>query len=81
MIPFFSRSEVLLTREEQVYMDACDKLKGAGIDYQTKCRDMLRNRSIRARRSVIGLRQDYLYEYVIYVHRVDAERAKHILQQ
>lgn len=81
MITVFNRSEVLLTRDEKVYIDARGKLEDAGIDYQARCRDMLRNRGARTGRGTLGLRQDQMFEYVIYVRREDAERAHYILQR
>lgn len=81
MITVFNRQEILLTREQTEYDDAREKLRGAGIDYQARCRDMLRGRGDRSGRSVIGLKQDYLYEFVIYVRREDAERARYVIQR
>ena len=81
MITIFNRREVLLTREAAAYDDARSRLQAAGIAYQTRCRDMLRGRGGRNSRSNFGLNQEFLYEYTIYVHREDVERAKHILQR
>ena len=81
MITVFNRQEILLTREQTEYDDARAKLRDAGIDFEARCRDMLRGRGSRYGRSAIGLKQDYLYEYVIYVRREDAERARYAIRR
>lgn len=59
-----------------------DILAANGIDYYVKTKDLQGGGmafSSRNRTGSLGINWDYAYEYRIYVHKNDYERARHLI--
>ena len=78
MITVLNRELVLAVNEQQVFFEAQQALSHAEIKFQTAVQD--NTKRMLQRQDVLGIRAQYQREYRIYVHRQDAELARHILQ-
>jgi len=76
MITMFNRREIMVTRKSNVLNTICNKLINNNILYTTRTNSMTNpGRS----HGIPNIRADFAYEYRIYVHRKDYERAKSII--
>ena len=78
MITRLNREQVVYTNEQQEFFEAQQALSHAGIAFRTEVRD--NTRRLFERQDVMGVRVQYPQEYTIYVHKQDADLARHILQ-
>lgn len=78
MITRLNREQILCTNEQQDYFEAQQALSREGIAFRTEVRD--NTRRLLERQDVMGVRVQYPQEYAIYVHKQDADLARHILQ-
>ena len=78
MISLLNRREVTVTHDMNRLNQLREKLDGAGIEHIVRNK---RNRTFTAGRShgVPNVDADYAYEYGIYVHRDDYEKARVLL--
>ena len=78
MITLFNRRELLITMDMGRQADVRDILSANGIGYTVKVTN-LQSASVfgsgRSRIGTFGIKQDYSYEYKIYVHKKDYESA------
>ena len=78
MISLLNRREVTVTHDMNRLNQLREKLDGAGIEHIVRNK---RNRTFTAGRShgVPNVDADYAYEYGIYVHRDDYQKARDLL--
>ena len=78
MISLLNRREVTVTHDTNRLNQLREKLDGAGIEHIVRNK---RNRTLTAGRShgVPNVDADYAYEYGIYVHRDDYQKARDLL--
>ena len=78
MISLLNRREVTVTHDMNRLNQLREKLDGAGIEHIVRNN---RNRTFTAGRSrgVPNVDADYAYEYGIYVHRDDYQKARDLL--
>ena len=81
MIHLFNRAELLLTYDLSRLIQVRDALAAAGIDYQYRTKDMSSPTAFsgRGQRSTLGLNQEFMVEYKLYVRREDLSRAQSLL--
>ena len=83
MITVFTRKELLITRDTKRQADVRDILAANGIDYTVKVTNRESPAAIgssRARAGSFGIRPDSVYEYRLYVHKKDYDRALSLLR-
>ena len=83
MITVFNRKELIITMEMNRQAEVRDILSQNGIDYTVKTTNpetapILGDR--RARTGSFGINPDYSYEYKIYVHKKDYEKAVSLIK-
>ena len=80
MINIFNRREVCCTFDIKKQADVREKLSANGIDYIVRVYNSDSankfGRSRRARYGSFGTDTDYVYQYRIYVHKRDYNKAK-----
>ena len=84
MITIFNRKELIITMEMKRQADVRDILSQNGIDYIVKITNLDRATKFggpRARTGSYGVNRDFCYEYKIFVHRDDFEKAKYLIQK
>lgn len=83
MITIFNRKELLITMDTGRRSAVCDVLSANGINYTIKVIN-LQGASVfenkRGRYGSFGINQNYSYEYKIYVHKKDYERACYLIK-
>ena len=81
MLHLFNRAELLLTYDLNRLNQVRDALAAAGIDYQYRTKDMSSPTAFsgRGQRSTLGLNQEFMVEYKLYVRREDLSRAQSLL--
>ena len=81
MIHLFNRAELLLTYDLSRLNQVRAALAAAGIDYQYRTKDMSSPAAFsgRGQRSTLGLNQEFMVEYKLYVRREDLSRAQSLL--
>lgn len=83
MFTFFNRKELLITMDITKLTRVKEVLISNQIDYRIKTSN-LQSASImgssRSRTGSYGINQRYSYEYRIYTHRKDHERASHLIR-
>lgn len=79
MISVFNRKELITTMDMKRQSDIREWLSNEGIDYSIKTTN-IQSAAVfgcsRGRIGTLGIRQDYSYEYKIYVRKNDYKRAK-----
>lgn len=83
MITIFNRKELIITMEMKRQSEVRDILSQNGIDYTVKTTNLQAAPvagSHRGRMGNFGINQDYSYEYKIYVHKKDFERAESLIR-
>ena len=83
MITIFNRKELLITMDMCRQSNVRDILSANGIDYTIKVTN-LQSASVfenkRGRFGTFGVNQNYSYEYKIYVHKNDYDRACNLIK-
>ena len=80
MITLFNRRELYMTYDMNDRVRVCDLLCANGIDYRLKTTNTTAPAMGRRRGgSTFGVNMDYAYEYKIYVHKKDYEKAFHLI--
>ena len=83
MITVLNRKELLITFSLSEQNRVCDILAANGIDYRIKTENPSARAHIggsgRGRTGSFGIDHDASYQYYIYVHSKDYERAKHLI--
>ena len=81
MLTIFNRRELYLTYDMNDRVRVCDILSVNGIDYHLKTTNTSAPLLGSARRggNTLGLNMDYIYEYKIYVHKDNLERAQYLI--
>ena len=76
MITIFNRKELTITMDMKRQLEIRTILSNHQIDYNVKVTD-LQSASVagRARTGNLGIDRDWSYEYKIYVHKKDYDRA------
>ena len=82
MLTIFNRRELYMTYDMNDRVRVCDILRANGIDYQLKTTNTTSS-AMGGRRggNTFGVNMDYAYEYKIYVHKNDYDRALHLIQR
>ena len=75
MISIFTRRELVVLASQEKLSRVREALSAAGIRSAVRIRDGARGAE-RARSGITGVRPDALYQYTVYVHRNDFERAR-----
>lgn len=81
MITLFNRKELTITYSMNERARICDILSANGIEYYTKTTNTTASGFGNGRRggSTLGINMDCAYEYKIYVHKNDYDRAEHLI--
>ena len=81
MLTLFNRRELYMTYDMNDRVRVCDILRANGIDYRLKTINTTSS-TMGGRRggNTFGVNMDYAYEYKIYVHKNDYDRALHLIQ-
>ena len=82
MLTIFNRRELYMTYNMNDRIRICDILRANGIDYRLKTTNTTAS-AMGGRRggNTLGVNMDYTYEYKIYVHKNDYDRALHLIQR
>lgn len=83
MINLFNQKELLVTMKMERQSQVRDILAQNNIDYIVRTRNLEATPVIGSRRAQtgsFGINQDYTYEYKIYVHKKDFERASYLIR-
>ena len=83
MITIFNRKELLITMEMKRQSEVRDILSHNGIDYTVKTMNLQSSAAVGSNRSRVGsfgVNQKYSYEYKIYVHKKDLEKAAYLIR-
>lgn len=82
MITIFNRRELFVTLNMSQLNRVKDILSAHSIPFFTKTTNLQAAPFIgssRARTGTLGINPDYSYEYRIYVHKLDYEKASHLI--
>lgn len=77
MINIFNRREICLTRSAKEQVRVCTLLNGLGIETQTASGNL----SSAGRHHGAGIDMDAAFEYYVYVHKKDYDRARQALNK
>ena len=83
-INMFNHREVLITSDLKRFNEAKCALDNAGINYNTKTRNLFSSSYLpdnSRTRGIPGINKDYIYEYKIFVHKNDYEQAIHTIRK
>ena len=80
MITIFNREEVCCTFSVERKVKVTELLEEYGIQYKVTVRSRNNNGEARRRSGTFGESRKQVYEYIIYVHRNDYEKAKGVLR-
>ena len=83
MITIFNRKELIVTTEMNRQAQVRDILSQNGIDYTVKTTNLQAAPMVgnsRGRVGSFGINQNYSYEYKIYVHKKDLEKAAYLIR-
>ena len=72
----FNRRDLFITRRLNDLVRVEENLEKNGIKYQVKPGNLINHGKYRG---VPGIRMEYAYEYRVYVHKNDYDRAKHVI--
>lgn len=84
MLTIFNRKELIITSDLKIQADIRNILSGSGIHYTIKTTNLQSPTfigSCRGRTGSFGINLDYSYEYKIYVHKKNYDRAKWLIRQ
>lgn len=74
----FNRREIFYARNMDDLYKACGKLSSGGVKYATKTNSILNSGRYHG---TPNIQADYSYQYRVYVHKRDFERAKFLLSK
>ena len=83
MITILNRKELIVTMEMNRQAQVRDILSQNGIDYTVKTTNLQAAPMVgnsRGRVGSFGVNQNYSYEYKIYVHKKDLEKAAYLIR-
>lgn len=83
MITLFTRKELLITSNTKQQGDVRDILSANGIEYVVKVTNRQNAAllgSSRARTGSFGINQDLAYEYKLFVHKKDYDKALQLIK-
>ena len=83
MITIFNRKELLITMDQNRQADVRNKLSANNIPYVIKTTNLQSSQiagSNRGRLGTLGVDQNYSYEYKIYVHKKDYDKALGVIR-
>ena len=78
MITIFNRKELLVTMDMKKQADVRDALSANSIPYIINTTNLVNSQAFGSRRGYqgsLGVNQNYSYEYKIYVHKNDYDKA------
>ena len=78
MITIFNRKELLVTMDMNKQANVRDILSSNGIPYEIKTTNLQSSQAVGSRRGrygSFGVNQKFSYEYKIYVHKNDYDKA------
>ena len=78
VVNVLNRRELLLTQSMEQQAKIRSILSANGIDYQIKTINLPNQRG---HRGSLGIHSDCTYEYKIYVHKKDYEKASYFIRQ
>ena len=82
MLTIFNRRELHITYDMSDRVRVCDILRANSIDYRLKTTNTTASTTGGRRGgNTFGVNMDYAYEYKIYVHKNDYDRALHLIQR
>lgn len=81
MITIFNRQELITTFSMDVQAGVRDTLTQNGIEYRIKTHSHSFGRYARKRTGSCRVNSEYAYEYIIYVHRDDLEKAQYLISK
>ena len=84
MITIFNRKELIVTNDMKRQSQIRDILSADGIDYTISTKNIMGSQTGGSRRSTFGntgLNQNYSYEYKIYVHKKDYDKALFLIRR
>ena len=81
MLTFLNRRELITTFSMDVQARVRDILSQNGIYYRIKTRSHTSGAYARGRTGSYGQNADYAYQYTIYVHRNDYEKAQYLINK
>ena len=73
MITILNRKELFLTWDTSAFDRVLNQLTSTGIKYTFRTRG--------GAHGIAGINADYAYEYRVYVHRDDYERARYVMNK
>jgi len=76
MVNIFNRKEILITRDQNEYFRVCNLLDDNRIEHKTGMVSLL---SAGRHRGMPGINQEFVYDYKIYVHKNDYDKAKELI--
>lgn len=82
MLTFFNRRELLTTYSLERQAQVRDLLSANGIAYTTRTVNANSTSALgggRARTGTFGQNMQLAYQYLVYVHKNDYERARHLI--
>ncbi len=82
MVTIFNRRELILTLSMERQAEVRAILSTNGIDYQVKTTNLQNQQTLDSRKAHAGssgIFSDHSYEYKIYVHKRDYEKAKYLI--
>ena len=82
MVTIFNRRELILTLSMERQAEVRAILSTNGIDYQVKTTSLQNQQTLDSRKAHAGssgIFSDHSYEYKIYVHKRDYEKAKYLI--
>ncbi len=77
-INLFTRREVISTYDSAFLNRATGALSAAGIDYSIRTNSLM---NPDRQRGAPGIRQEYSYQYRLYVHKSDYDRAVYAIRE
>ncbi len=83
MITLFNRKELIITMEMKRQAEVRSILSENGIEYIVKTTNLQSAPffgNTRAHTGIFGINPDYSYEYKIYVHKKDFEKAAYLIR-
>lgn len=82
MLTIFNRKELIVTMDMNRQSDIRNILSANQINYSVKTTNLQNAQAVGSRRGRVGsfgVDSQFSYEYKIYVHKQDYERAKHLI--
>lgn len=82
MLTIFNRKELIITMDLNRQADIRNILSANKIDYSVKTTNLQSASAVGSRRGRVGsfgVDSRFSYEYKIYVHKQDYEKAKHLI--